>query len=203
MLPLLMLVGGFFAGNFVRSLQVNAQAVDKRINLDTETANPQVKFSGLKVGTSARSFNEGFRESGGWIGKVSFEAENISDQKIIGMEMRIRFPETKATGNQMNYIFMLGHRPGKPTNIAIPPIEPLSFEKGQKMEVSLGPQYENIVRFISKRMSIDEVNKIQIEASFIYFADGTGFRIGQFMRKDPSQENRWIPFEPSEKEDKL
>ncbi|HQZ97368.1 MAG TPA: hypothetical protein PLP21_13685 [Pyrinomonadaceae bacterium] len=196
------LASGFIAGSYARTSQVFAQTVDKQISLGTPLTNPQIKFSELKVGTSGRIFGESFRENRGWIAKVAFDAENISEQEIVGIEMRIRFPETKATGNQMNCVFLLGKRPGRPVNPAELPVKPLSIQKGEKIQISLAEQYENMVRFISKRMNIDDVNKIQIEASFIFFADGTGFAIGQFMRRDPVQENRWIPFEPSKKEDK-
>lgn len=201
-IPVLVTGIGIFAGEFARTTIALAQSEEKVIKLDTQTWNPQVKFSELTVGQSARHFETKFQDSGDWLRRTAFEVENISDKEIIALQIRLKFPETQATGNEMNYTFMLGNRPGLPPNVPKNTLPPLSLKKGEKVAIRLASEYDRMAKFIATRTDITTLNKVQLEASFIFFSDGTAFRIGTFLRQDPTNASRWLPIEESAKEGK-
>lgn len=185
---------GLALGYFVKSTNVFAQTGEikdeKKVSIEArKTHNDQIKFSNLKVGNEAKDFENGFREQEGWIGRTSFEIENISNQNITYVEFRIRFPETKATGSIMTYVFSFGNRPAPRKQTA----RPFLFGKGERLTVNLAEQYQNITKFVKNGYTIESINHIDVEVGFIIFQDGTGWNLGEFMLQDPQDPTRWLP----------
>jgi hypothetical protein len=192
-LGLILAVAGTFVGATSGILLANDrifhQTVEKKVSLESrKTPHDQIKFSDLRLGEAAKDFEESFAESKGWIGKTSFKIENISDKDITFLSIKVLFPETTATGPVMAFSFSFGNRPGSKIQTA----KPLKFAKGEKMTINLAEQYQRIVNFVSQRYEIEKINQIDIEASFIVFADGTAWTVGQFIRQDPKDPDRWL-----------
>ncbi len=183
---------GVFLGLIVKNSEVFAQSGQKKVSLEArKTTNDQIRFSDLKIGESTRPFEEGFSESKGWIGRTSFEIENISAQEIIYLKLNVLFPETRATGPLMAFGLSFGNRPGS----SIQSNKTLKFAKGEKMTIDLADQYQRITKFVSHGFPIDDINQIDLEASFIVFSDGTAWNVGALMRQDPEDPDRWLPIQ--------
>jgi hypothetical protein len=69
------------------------------------------------------------------------------------------------------------------------------LKPGEKLEVSLSEKYADIARFVGQRGSIDSINQIQLQVSFIAFDDGTAWNAGTLMIPDPNNPDRYIPVE--------
>jgi len=200
-------VVGAGLGILVKNTSVFAQSDQKKVSLERrERRHEQIKFSNLRIGESTKRFEEEFSENKGWIGRMSFQVENISDKDIIYLSVNVLFPETNATGNLMAYTFSFGNRPGSRLQNA----KPFNLAKGEKMTIDLADQYQRITRFVSERHSIDDITQIELEAGFIVFADGTAWAVGSFFRQNPDDPTRWVqidmpgyvPTKPRDKGDK-
>jgi len=192
------------AGSKVINRDVYAQTNDKIISLGPKSfLKPQIKIKQVRVGAvvrniqevhegdALRSLDESFKENSDWLGRTSFQIENVSEKAIVNLTVNIWFPETRATGNVMVYPISFGNRPGSKFQIAAP----FLLKPGEKLEVSLSEKYADIARFVGQRGSIDSINQIQLQVSFIAFDDGTAWNAGTLMIPDPNNPDRYIPVE--------
>jgi len=65
----------------------------------------------------------------------------------------------------------------------------------EALDISLASEYAKISNFVGNRHSISSINRIELEISFIVFEDGTAWSVGDFMRQDPNNPDRYIPVE--------
>jgi len=62
---------------------------------------------------------------------------------------------------------------------------------GEKLELSVGDNYDRLAQFIGTRHSMHQMQKMQVEICFIIFEDGTAWTAGDFLRPDPNNPRRY------------
>lgn len=188
------IVIGFIVGMKTMNPEVFAQTNEKNISLGTPSfSEPQVKIKEVKVGEKSRKFDENFKEDSDWLGNTLFQVENVSSKPIIYLRVNIWFPETEASGPVMVYPITFGQRPGSKLQKG----DPLLFMPKETLDVSLAAKYDEISRFLIERRSIESIQKIRLEVSFIVFDDSTAWSVGTFMTRDPDNSDRYIPVQAS------
>lgn len=184
------IVVGFIAGMNATNIDVLAQSNDKNISLGPRSfIKPQIKIKEGRVGDKSRKFDENFKEDSDWLQHMSFQIENVSDKPMVYLRINVLFPETRASGDLMAYPITFGQRPGSKLQKG----DPWLFLPKDTLDVSLASKHNEISRFVSERHSIESMNRIQLEVSFIVFEDGTAWSVGAFMRQDPNKPGRYIP----------
>lgn len=175
-----------------RPVRVDAAAQpDQRKSVEEAfSSNPQVRVNKLKIGPNGRQFNEEFDESDDWLKRFGLEIESIATKPITYIEVNLNFPETKASGNLMSFPIAIGinpnSKPGAPAKKA------LLLSPGEKLEITLDDDYDNLERFLQVRHSMNQIRKAQLEVGFIVFDDGTAWIAGDFFRPDPNKPGRYL-----------
>lgn len=156
--------------------------------------NPQIRVGNLKMGQESRQFNEEFEESDDWPKRLSFEVENISAKPITYLQVNLKFPETRISGNLMVYPIVIGlHPSSRPVAAAV---NALRLMPGEKLQIAVGDHYAELETFIQKRHSMNQIHRAEIEIGFIVFEDGTAWAAGDFLRPDPNNPRHYINVGP-------
>jgi len=203
---LLTIVVELFAWMIGTNSTIFAQSSNKSIGIfpSKTFSTPQIKIEEIRVGETVRkirevqegdalrTFEENFKEDFDWLSRASFQIENVSGKPIVYLRINVLFPETRASGNLMVYPVTFGRRPGSklPTTNSLFLLMPK-----EALDISLASEYAKISNFVGNRHSISSINRIELEISFIVFEDGTAWSVGDFMRQDPNNPDRYIPVE--------
>lgn len=197
------LLAGFLLGMKTTNLDVFAQAKSKTIGFFPSRTflKTQIKIEEVRVGETARvikeihdgdlkiTSDEKFGDDPNWLSHTSLKVKNVSGKPISYFTIAVRFPETRASGPIMVHSVSFGRRQGLQTNSGNPEL----FMPNEEMDISLGSEHAKISNFVVKRHSLESINRIELEVSFIVFEDGTAWSGGTFMRMDPSNPNRYLP----------
>lgn len=147
--------------------------------MDAEAANKTVKLG------------EQFDGGDDWLSGAQLRLKNVSGKDIVYIEIRLNFPETKASGNMMSFWSDIGNQPGVPIQNA-----PLLLRPNGEVTFSLDQErYKGLVKFIEYRHRVSEINRVEIRFGFVAFADGTGWSGGTLMKQDATNPRRWVPIE--------
>src|SRR5438270_5236057 len=65
-----------------------------------------------RVGDLSLRPSENFNELPDWLGRTSFQIENVSEKRIVYLSMNLLFPETTSNGAIMTFPVTFGRRPG-------------------------------------------------------------------------------------------
>lgn len=151
--------------------------------LEVATANKTVKLG------------EQFEADSDWLNGVHLRFKNVSHKDVVYIEIHLNFPETKSSGNEMSFRTHLGNWPGMPIQnpaLFLPPSGEVTFKLDHEI-------YKALVKFVESRHRVSEINSVEIKIAFVAFADGTGWRGGNFLKQDPNNPSRYIPFETKPK----
>jgi hypothetical protein len=132
--------------------------------------------------------NEAFKGSDDWLRGTQLRLKNNWDKDIIYIEVRLSFPQTRASGNEMAFPLELGNLPGSPVYR-----DPLQLSPGQEVILPLTEkEYEGLQRFIETRQKLPSIKHLQLEVAFIVFADETAWQSGIPMKRHPTNPRGWI-----------
>jgi hypothetical protein len=151
-----------------------------------------VRITSMKVGGTARRFDEEFDDSDDWLRKLSIEIENKWNKSIIHLSVALSFPETESSGNRMTFPVALGNRPGSRSPAKR---ENLSLSPGDKLVINMADYYEWLSQFLRSRHSMSQINKVEIQVELAVFDDKTAWGRGTFFAEDPYKPGRYIPVE--------
>ena len=70
--------------------------------------------------------------------------------------------------------------------------EPIKLMPGEKLTVSVDPQYQRLTRFVETRHSLRQIRKLQVEIGFIIFDDRTAWAAGDFLRQDSNNPDHYV-----------
>ena len=158
------------------------------------SSNPQVRVTKLKVGPNIRRFSEEFDESDDWLKRLSPEIESTAIKPITYLEINLKFPETRSSGNLMSYPITMGIRPN--STPSAPAQKALHLMPGETLEITLDNDYDRLERFVGIRHSMNQIHRVQVEVGFIVFDDGTAWIVGDFFRPDPNNPRHYINVGP-------
>jgi hypothetical protein len=154
------------------------------------SGNPQVKVRKIKIGDKIRNFDEKFDEKDDWPRRLALEVENISTKPITYLEVNLTFPETRSSGNVMAYPITFGAIPNLPKGKSAE--NTFKLMPGEKLNVSLGEEYERLEKFLGTRQPMNQIHRVQVVMGLIGFEDGTGWSAGDFLIRNPDIPGRWI-----------
>lgn len=185
-------VTGFLIGSGITYFNVSAQILgDKKVIKPADTLDPQVKFSGLKVGGRERTLGEKFDAGAEWLKDISFNMQSIADKPIVFLQVNVNFPETRATGNLMSYTMLFGEMPGRKHRGS----KPMMLRPNETIEVLLSSEIEKISKFIKERQPIETINQVELEIGFVVFDDKTGWNAGYRVQPDENNPGRYKPID--------
>jgi hypothetical protein len=149
-----------------------------------------VQIDELKVSGKSIKVADKFEADESWLSHLSLKLKNKSSKTVVGIQMDLFFPETKATGNMMAFPLKFGQEPLAGSG------SPPRLTSGDTTEIALSQnEYAKLKNFIERRHSIGSINKVTVQVNTIYFEDGTIWSYGSWVRRDSANPLRLIPVE--------
>jgi hypothetical protein len=170
----------------------NIQSKEKQIERGNLIyASDPLKITEIKVANKLVKLNEKFEGNEDWLKGANFKLKNISNRKIVHVQLDFDFPETAVDGPLLGYQLMLGHRPGAYDPLAAP----LSLAPGATLDVSIDEKvYADFGRLLDVRPLNHAISRVKVRIAFVVFDDGTGYGIGgTFYRQDTNNPTRYLP----------
>ena len=174
----------------VACLSVAAQSQERVRTLEKITGKNEPVEIEAKVGTKSVRLGQGFMADNDWLSGLSFKVKNISAKPIVRVQLELKFPEV--TFNSAAFVLPIPYG-------QVPGLE----DSGPKEEGPVGPNEivemavgRNIIGEI-KRILTDNgptfgVTKVRLQISMIIFEDGTAWRNGFNLNRDPNNPRRYI-----------
>jgi len=154
-----------------------------------------VRIEEIFLGDKRVEVDEKFWADSDWLAGLRFLIKNNAGKNIVYSALSLEFPETTATGNIMVSAISYGRRPGSTIPIKDESITQTPVAAGDSFEMVLGEKgFGQLVKFLGSRHSLNDLRRVNIRISMIYFDDGTAWN-GQFLKQDPNNPDRWIPID--------
>ena len=195
-LVLLLCVGFYFFGEKSKSNAAQQSPGEKVVRRDRFPADSPVVFFDEKSAGASTFFGKPMnREQSEWLKNYTFKIKNLTDKKISYLSLRFDFPETKKTGSEMSYRVSYGHATvmsGDHKEMVVGEgNSSLVLKPNENLEVSLEGEYEDLVRFLSTRDSISNLNTVLIRLGSVIFEDGTQWAPSSgYTKSDPANPGR-------------
>ncbi|MFZ0063537.1 MAG: hypothetical protein WAL47_16015 [Pyrinomonadaceae bacterium] len=143
-----------------------------------------------KVGTKSIRLGQGFMANNDWLSDVSFKVKNISAKPIVRVELELQFPEVPFNNAAFVLPISYGQIPGLADS---GPKEQSPVEPNETLEMAVGSDtYGGIKRILTDKGPAFGVTKVRLQISMIIFADGTAWRNGFLLNRDPNKPGRYI-----------
>lgn len=185
----------FLATNLIvpkRVLSVLAKVQKKQKVLEkapTPRNQPVIIFEAKHSGKPI-NFAEGFDGDDDWLKNTGFRVKNVSVREIVYLQLDLNFPPTQALEREMSFPLTFGRHP----NLDNSSKPPFSLPPGGEMDIALDEEtYQKLARFVAHRRSISSINKSVVWLGFVVFADGLGYSGSYYVRRDPLDQQRWVP----------
>ncbi|MEQ1763415.1 MAG: hypothetical protein ABL984_09755 [Pyrinomonadaceae bacterium] len=170
---------------------VSSRGKGKRI-AKTFSIDDILKIERIEMDGRAVELNDEFTAGDDWMRGVVVTIKNASAKRIVSLTVNVGFPESTATGNMMMYSTTYGRRPGLRPEVKIaerPMIDPDS-----SVQISFGgEEFVRLTRFLDERHPLSQLSRAELGFGMIHFDDGTAWSMGNMMKPDPGDPNRWIP----------
>lgn len=143
-----------------------------------------------KVGTKSVRLGQGFMANNDWLSGLSFKVKNISAKPIVRVELELQFPEV--TFNNAAFVLPIpyGQVPGLADS---GPKEQGPVEPNETVEMAVGSDtYGGLKRILTDNGPTFGITKVRLQISMIIFADGTAWRNGFLLNRDPNNPRRYI-----------
>lgn len=163
----------------------------RRISRTAEMNEP-IKFVGMRLDNKPIAFDENFSVASNWLQGLSLRVKNDSGKTIEYFSITLDFPETTETGSMIGGSIQYGQFLLNSTTIGNKAEG--SVGAGETFEMVLNEKhYVNLKNSIDSRQPFDNLTRVNIRISSIYFDDGTKWGSGQYFKQDPEDPKRWIP----------
>jgi hypothetical protein len=167
--------------------------LDKKSPLGVESIKVD-EIDGDDIQLGKKSIGKKFmgRDNKLWLKQTTLRLLNTSSKPITYAQINIDFPEILSAGIMMQHQVFVGHHPVYKTTVKRKSIRVLP---GEKMEVPLALEYENInhtLEFIQRPVS--DITRIVVRLSEIGFEDDTLYSGGSLYRKNPESNGqpKWL-----------
>jgi hypothetical protein len=143
-----------------------------------------------KVGTKSIRLGQGFMANNDWLSDLSFKVKNISAKPIVRVELELQFPEVLFNNATFVLPIPYGEIPGLADS---GPKEQGTVEPNETLEMAVGSRtYGEIKRILADKGPAFGVTKVRLQILMIIFADGTAWRNGFNLIRDPNNPKRYI-----------
>lgn len=172
-------------------LSVSAQPQGAVRTLDKVTfKNEPVEIAEARVGNqSGIRLGQSFLGNDDWVSDLGFKIKNISSKHIVRVELELEFPEIKVNDTAFVLPVPYGHVPDLPEASIKnePPVGP-----NDTLQMSIDSDtYSELKRQVTEGGRTLGVTKARVRVAMIIFADGTAWRNGFFLNRDPNNPRRW------------
>ncbi len=143
-----------------------------------------------RVGTKSVRLGQGFMANNDWLSDLSFKVKNISAKPIVRVELELQFPEIPFNNAPFVLPIPYGLIPGLTDS---GPKEQSPVKPNEAVEMAVGSDtYRGIKRILTDKGPTFGVTKVRLRISMIIFADGTAWRHGFLLNRDPNTPGRYI-----------
>lgn len=164
------------------------QGSERVVNQRKNASNEPVKIVSIIANQKNLRLDESFSSGDEWLHGTQLTLGNDSNKDIVYIEVRLGFPETRASGNEMVFPLELGNMPGVPAYR-----DQLLLHPGEQATLTLSDkEYEGLKAFIGNRHKLSDLHRLQLEVAFIVFADDTAWQSGVLMKRHPTKPRAWI-----------
>lgn len=172
------------------SLGVAAQSQEIVRTLEKITGRNEPVEIEAKVGTKSVRLGQGFMADNDWWSGLSLTVKNISAKPIVRVQLELKFPEVTFYSAAFVLPIPYGQVPGLEDS---GPKEEGPVGPNETVEMAVG---RNIIGEL-KRILTDNgptfgVTKVRLQISMIIFEDGTAWRNGFNLNRDPNNPRRYI-----------
>lgn len=175
-----------------KRLQDSDNPKDKIVELSSPSDAP-VSVIGLKVSGKSREAGTKFDDDENWLSRLSLRISNKTNKTIVGIQMDLFFPETRATGNMMAFPFWFG---------SDPMVNPQAVSERKQLDIAdavdvpfTESSYSALKRFVERRHAMRDIHQVRLQINTIYFEDGSIWSYGAWVERDPSNPRRLIPID--------
>jgi hypothetical protein len=147
-----------------------------------------IKVIKTKKGTFEMGRN--FPDEDNWFDRLTVSVKNTSGKIIIYLSGGFLFPRPKdevieQAAPPRYHRFMYGRHPLAPEDTS-QTIQPISIKPGETFNVTISEgDYVSIKQRLKELDYTASIKEINFNIEEIYFADGTGWRVGNWYQRDP------------------
>lgn len=152
--------------------------------------NEPVEIAEVKVGNKIVTLGQGFIANDDWVSDLSFKVKNLSIQAVVRVELELQFPEVTFDKAALVIPIAYGQIPGLADS---GPKEQIPVGPNETVQMALGSDtYGGLKRILTDNGRTLGVTKARLQLAMIIFADGTAWRNGFLLNRDPNNPRRWI-----------
>lgn len=153
--------------------------------------NEPVEIVEIKVGTKRISLSQGFMADGDWVSNLSIKVKNLSEKQIVRIELELEFPEVTRNGDVLLLPMRYGQLPGVEDS---GPKEEGLVGPNEFVEIGVGgDSYGGIKNLLTDGgRNPGLVTKARVQVAAVIFADGTAWRLGFNLIRDPKDPRHYI-----------
>lgn len=152
--------------------------------------NEPVEIAEAKVGSKSVSLGQSFIANNDWLSDLSFKVKNLSAKPIVRIEVELQFPEVAFHKGGFVLSIHYGQVPDLPDS---GPKEQVPVEPNETVQMQLDSDtHGGLKSILTANGRTFGVTKARVRFSMIIFADGTAWRNGFLLDRDPNNPRRWI-----------
>lgn len=138
-----------------------------------------------------------FRGNEDWLKGLTLRLKNTSDKSIVYAEVRVYVPTSETEDKPVAFSLRYGVMPRLGSdNLGLSPSQPIAH--GRSVTVVLSDDdYELAKNIVREKRGDVNFNHVEIRVGMIVFDDGTAWKNGYSIRRDPNNPERWVPDEPN------
>ena len=164
----------------------------KLVTTDSTFTNAPITVTGLKANGKSFVPNEPFTGDGDWLNDLTVSFRNEAKTDIIAVNFHIKVLDSKPIRPSTLYPVLYGIEPSN--RIAADPAKKRSLPPAMIGQVKMDPDwYAGMKRNLAFREDITSRTTAELRLEVIYFADGTMWEMGRYLKPDPEKAGRYIP----------
>jgi hypothetical protein len=144
----------------------------------------------VKVGEQAIQFDNTFVADEDWLRGSKFKLKNISGKSIVYLEIELWIPASVTNGRPLIVPIRYGQMPSASSGSSVA-TAPDSVLDGNEVELSVSDKiYTNAKQVLANRGS-NSISDVEVRIGMVIFDDGTAWREGHLLRRDPNNPDSW------------
>ena len=153
-----------------------------------------LEISNLKVNGTPINFDQPFQADDEWLKGLTFDVKNVSGKVIT--HFRIELSLHNPDNNQRAITYMVFH--GRDTGL--PNVEATAHvADGEIIHASFDEKRYNGLKRTQEHIGLSKITNAEFSIAFVIFEGDTAWRLGNLLRRDPTDPMRWNVIRPERK----
>ena len=179
-------------GLFVSVAVASAQTQERTIKL-VKWRNEPLEITKLEVKGKEISFNHSFKAEGDdWFRGLAVSVKNVPSQTIHFIDLGLTFESGGDGGIPSRDHLLYGCQPPPSSEADAPKCDQPPLRPYETATLVL-EDYERTRRFLDETGKPQAINGFEVSIGEVIFADGRMWSVGQILKRDPGDPNRWLP----------